>query len=327
MLVTIASETPLKQVRAALQGMGLSTTVLRNPAGQGSLWVEHPSRSVSLEELRAVPGVADVATRESPHPRVDRQGAVVVVGDIHIGGIDGPVLMAGPCSVESEAQIHRAAQVVARAGARFLRGGAFKPRTSPYSFQGHGLSALRWMRAAAEAHQLKVVTEVMAPSQAETVAEWADLLQIGSRNMQNYDLLRAVGALGMPVLLKRSASATLEEWLLAAEHLLNAGGSGVIFCERGIRGFDRETRYVLDIAAVTLLRDVYNVPVIVDPSHATGRRDLIQRLSMASLVAGANGVLVESHPEPSQALSDGPQQLNDAEILALGASMGLRQSG
>ena len=325
MLITIESGHPLAEVRAALQGMGLSATVVRG-AAQGSLWVERVSRSVALEELQALPGVADVALPESPHPRVDRQGPVVVAGDVHIGGVDDPVLMAGPCSVESEAQIHEAARLAAAAGARFLRGGAYKPRTSPYSFQGHGAPALRWMREAADAHGLHVVTEVMAPGQAEEVARSAELLQIGSRNMQNYALLRAVGGLGKPVLLKRGASATVEEWLLAAEHLLDAGASGVIFCERGIRGFDRETRYVLDIGAVTLLRDVYNVPVVVDPSHATGRRDLIQRLAMASLVAGASGLLVESHPNPAEALSDGPQQLTGPELLALGASMGLRRA-
>jgi len=260
----------------------------------------------------------------SPHPRVDNQGPVVEVSGFRIGG-DHLALMAGPCSVESEEQIFEMAARLATAGASFLRGGAYKPRTSPYAFQGHGSEALTWMRRAADAHGLRVVTEALSESDAGNVAWHADLVQIGSRNMQNYALLKAVGRTGKPVLLKRAMSATIEEWLLAGEYLLVHGASGVVFCERGIRGFDTETRNLLDLGAVALLSHVHHVPVIVDPSHATGRRDLIAPLARAALAAGAAGLMIETHDDPGKALSDGPQALRSEELAHLvGTFRGMR---
>jgi len=322
MLIELDSDANLANVKASLQAMGLWTHALHGRPGElPKLLVDPGSRACDLTELRRVPGVAGVFVAPSAHPRLDAMGPVVRVREVPIGG-PSPVLIAGPCSVESESQIQRSAELVRAAGARFLRGGAFKPRTSPHSFQGAGEVALRWLRQAADAHGLGVVTEAMSESHLESVARVADIIQVGARNMQNYSLLHAVGRTGVPVLLKRGLAATLDEWLLAGEHLLDAGCPGVIFCERGIRHFDPQTRFLLDVGAITLLRDVYGVPVIADPSHASGRRDMIQRLSLSALAAGACGLIVEAHPNAGEACSDGPQQLNPGELLALGATIG-----
>ena len=208
------------------------------------------------------------------------------------------------------------------AGATMLRGGAFKPRTSPYSFQGHGPRALVWMRRAADSCGLGVVTEATSPEDVPAVAEIADLVQVGSRNMSSFGLLRAVGRAGKPVLLKRGMAATIEEWLLAGEHLLVHGAPAVIFCERGVRGFDGSTRNLLDLAAAALLAHVHKLPVIVDPSHATGRRDLVAPLALAAVAAGAAGILVETHDDPGAALSDGPQAISTTELAALARAVG-----
>lgn len=267
------------------------------------------STHVLAADLEAIEGVARVGAPASEHPRVDAQGPRVSVSGVDVGGDAPPVLMSGPCAVESEERIHAIARQLAPLGVSFLRGGAYKPRTSPYAFQGHGSEALRWLRRAADAHGLKVVTEAMSEADVPVVAEFADLLQIGSRNMQNFSLLKLTGKAGRPVLLKRAMAATIEEWLLAGEYLLTHGAPGVIFCERGIRGFDGSTRNLLDLGAVALLSSVYRLPVVVDPSHATGRRDLVLPLARAALAAGAAGVMIETHDDPSQALSDGPQAL------------------
>jgi 3-deoxy-7-phosphoheptulonate synthase len=312
-------------IQGELRGLGLWTRPMASSTGEAvGLSVEPHSCRVSPKRILAIAGVADVRVHPSAHPRVDAQAnQAVQVGTIHIGAGCAPVLMAGPCSVETETQIHEAAHFAAQAGARLLRGGAFKPRTSPYSFDGLGVSALRWLRAAATAHGLGVVTEVMSEQDVETVAPFADLIQVGSRNMQNFALLRVVGQLGSPVLLKRGMAASVEEWLLAGEHLLHAGSSGVIFCERGIQSFDPSTRYLLDLAAVALLKQVYQQPVIVDPSHGVGRRDLVATMGRAALTAGADGLIVEMHPEPEVAQSDGPQALSPQELMALGKHMGV----
>ena len=275
------------------------------------------SSSVAPGELEAIEGVARVGRPATEHPRIDAQGPEVKVGNVTVGGGHAPVLMSGPCAVESEERITRIAQQLAPLGVTFLRGGAYKPRTSPYAFQGHGVDALRWMRRAADAHGLKVVTEALAEPDVPLVTEYADLVQIGSRNMQNFALLKAVGKGGRPVLLKRAMSATVEEWLLAGEYLLAHGASGVILCERGIRGFDASTRNLIDLGAVALLAHVHRLPVIVDPSHATGRRDLVLPLARAALAAGAAGVMIETHDDPAQALSDGPQALLPGDLRAL----------
>jgi 3-deoxy-7-phosphoheptulonate synthase len=225
--------------------------------------------------------------------------------------------MAGPCSVESPEQLDEIARPLAALGVQFLRGGAFKPRTSPYSFQGHGAKALEWLRTVADRCRLKVVTEALAAEHVDAVAAVADLIQIGSRNMHNYALLRSIAKAGKPVLLKRGIAATLEEWLLAGEYCLLNGAAAVIFCERGIRGFDPTTRNLLDFGTVALLAAVHRQPVIVDPSHGAGRRDLILPLSRAALAAGASGLLLEIHAHPEDALSDGPQALLPDELAHL----------
>ena len=260
--------------------------------------------------LLKIDGVQDILTKPSVHPLLD---AVNADTDTLEGyRLDGsqPLLFAGPCSVEDETRIHRIAKDVASVGAQFLRGGAFKPRTSPYEFNGLGADALRWLRSAADAHQLKVVTEVLSERDVELVTANADVLQIGSRNMQNFALLRTVGEMKKPVLLKRGRAATVHEWVLAGEHCMAAGAPLVVFCERGVRGFDSQMRNLLDLGSVAVLRHEYNLPVIVDPSHATGRRDLIGPLSNAAFAAGASGVMVEYHPEPEFARSDAAQAID-----------------
>ena len=233
---------------------------------------------------------------------------VVEVRDLEIGGNDF-VVMAGPCAVESEDQLMRTAEAVAKAGARILRGGAYKPRSSPYAFQGLGVDGLKLLRKAREATGLAIVTEVMSEEDVDLIAEYADIMQVGTRSMENYALLEALGGCGRPVLLKRGLTATLEELLRSAQVIAMAGNSQVILCERGIRTFETATRNTLDIAAVPVLKAVSHLPVIVDPSHAAGVRSLVPILSRAAAVVGADGLLVEVHPMPEKAMSDGNQSL------------------
>lgn len=225
-------------------------------------------------------------------------------------GGDQIAICAGPCGVESGAQLDRAASAVAASGANVLRGGAYKPRTSPYSFQGLGEEALKMLRDAGDTYGLGVVTEVLDPRDVEKVAQYADMLQIGTRNMQNFPLLREVGAARTPVLLKRGLSATVQEWLLAAEYVLLGGNENVVLCERGVRSFDVATRNLLDISVVPLLEEMTHLPVIVDPSHAMGIARLVPPIAIASIAAGAHGLLIEVHPDPPNALSDGAQSLD-----------------
>lgn len=238
-------------------------------------------------------------------------------------GSGRPVIIAGPCSVESEEQIHAAAHAVKAAGATALRGGAFKPRTSPRSFQGLGAEGLRLLAEAGRAAGMPVVTEVMDAADLDLVAGYADVLQIGSRNMQNFSLLKQVGRVGKPVMLKRGLAATLSEWLSAAEYITVTGNDQVILCERGIRTFETHTRNTLDLSAAVAARNLSGFPVIVDPSHAAGRRDLIPALSMAALAAGADGLMIEVHPNPAAALSDADQQLDFPAFRDLMADLGL----
>jgi len=243
--------------------------------------------------------------------------SVFRIGGVEIGGRK-LVLMAGPCAVESEEQIFTIAEQVATSGAKILRGGAFKPRTSPYSFQGIGERGLKLLREAADAHRLLVVTEVMEPSQVELVAQYADILQIGARSMQNYPLLRAAGRCGKPVLLKRGLAATIREWLLAAEYLLAEGNPRVILCERGIRTFEQEhARFSLDVTSIPTVKALSHLPVIVDPSHAAGLSHKVIPLALAGVAAGADGLLVEVHHDPSRALCDGEQALTPEGLKAL----------
>ncbi len=237
-----------------------------------------------------------------------RSSSVVRVGDVEIGGGDF-IVMAGPCAVESEQQLLRTAEAVAAAGARMLRGGAYKPRSSPYAFQGLGVEGLKILRKAREETGLAIVTEVMSEEDVEVIAEYADLMQVGTRSMENYALLERLGSCGRPVLLKRGMTATLEELLRSAQVIATNGNSQIVLCERGIRTFETATRNTLDIAAVPVLKAVSHLPVIVDPSHAAGVRSLVPVLSRAAAVVGADGLLVEVHPSPDEAMSDGVQSL------------------
>ena len=244
------------------------------------------------------------------------RATVVALGDVGIGGSE-VVLIAGPCSVESEEQLRASARAARDAGATALRGGAFKPRTSPYSFQGLGREGLELLRAVADEVGLAVVTEAVEPGQVELVAAWADAVQIGSRNMHSTPLLRAAGESGRPVLLKRGMSATLEEFLLAAETILLTGNEQVVLCERGIRTFDSYTRNCLDVGGIAALKRLTHLPVIADPSHATGRRELVCDAALAAIAAGADGLIVEMHPDPASARSDAEQQLDPGELADL----------
>jgi 3-deoxy-7-phosphoheptulonate synthase len=274
-----------------------------------------------LEALKAAPGVEDVVPIAHPFKLVSRQTRAersrVVVGGVTIGG-DEAVVIAGPCSVESREQIFSTARAVKAAGASLLRGGAYKPRTSPYDFQGLGLEALKLLRDVRYEIGLPVVTEVMSTNDIDLISEHADMLQVGARNMQNYDLLRHLAKSNKPVLLKRGPSATIKEWLLAAEYLLAGGNANVVLCERGIKTFESEMlRNTLDLAAVALARELSHLPAIADPSHGTGRRDLIAPASRAALAIGADGLIIEVHPCPERALSDGAQSLNLEEFARL----------
>jgi 3-deoxy-7-phosphoheptulonate synthase len=243
-------------------------------------------------------------------------GTVVRVGGVEIGG-PAVVLMAGPCSVESREQIFRSAEQVAEAGARVMRGGAFKPRSSPYSFQGLGEEGLKLLRAAADRSGLLVVSEVMDQTQIGLVSAYADILQVGARNMQNYTLLKELGGIRKPVLLKRGISATLEELLLSAEYILAGGNYDVILCERGIRTFETYTRNTMDISAIPVIKKLSHLPMIADPSHGTGRRDKVLPMARAAVAAGADGLLIEVHPDPDHALSDGAQSLHPEQFVEL----------
>ena len=249
------------------------------------------------------------------------ESTLVRIGDVVIGG-EKVVVIAGPCSVESREQLMEAARAVKAAGASMLRGGAFKPRTLPYSFQGLGVEGLKILAEAREETGLPVVTEVMAPEQVEIVEEYADVLQIGARNVQNYPLLKRVGEAGKPVLLKRGLSSTIEEWLSAAEYVLHGGNPDVILCERGIRSYGKLTRFTLDLAAVPLLKEVSHLPVVVDPSHGTGVKSLVKPMSKAAVAAGADGLIVEVHPNPEEAMSDGAQSLRPEDFKALMGELG-----
>ena len=271
-----------------------------------------PVENVEPADFAVMDGVKECYRIASPYKLASRQfrpgGTVVRVGDVEIGG--GKVaIMAGPCSVESEEQIERTAEAVARAGASVLRGGAFKPRSSPYSFQGLGEEGLKLLRAAADRHGLKVVSEVMDHEQIEMIAGYADILQIGARNMQNYTLLKRAGELRKPVLLKRGLSATIEELLLSAEYILSGGNYDVILCERGIRTFESYTRNTMDLSAIPVVKKLSHLPIIADPSHGTGRRDKVLPMARAAVAAGADGVIIEVHVDPDRALSDGAQSL------------------
>ena len=265
--------------------------------------------NLNVESLEGVEKVMPVVT---PYKLASREfhpeDTVIQIGDLTIGGNELQV-MAGPCAVESREQMLEVAEMVKASGARILRGGAFKPRTSPYSFAGLEEKGLQYMAEAREKTGLKIVSEVMDPRSVELVAEYCDIVQIGARNMQNFNLLREVGKIRKPVLLERGLSATREEWIMAAEYILSGGNEQVILCERGIRTFETSTRNTLDLAAVPIIKELTHLPIIVDPSHATGKWNLVQPMARAAIAAGADGLMIEVHPDPLHALSDGPQSL------------------
>lgn len=266
-----------------------------------------------IEALRAAPGVESITPITQSFKLVSKEmkpeRTIVHVGDVCFGGSE-IVVIAGPCSVESRDQLLSTARFVRAAGATMLRGGAYKPRTSPYDFQGLGIDALKLLKEAREETGLPVVTEVMSTEDVDVVAEYADMLQVGARNMQNFSLLRRLAGSARPILLKRGPSASIKEWLLAAEYLLAGGNSEVVLCERGIKTFETETRNTLDLSAISLARELSHLPVIADPSHGTGRRRLIAPMARAAVSAGADGLIIEVHPCPERALSDGPQSLD-----------------
>ncbi|ADU50347.1 3-deoxy-D-arabinoheptulosonate-7-phosphate synthase [Thermaerobacter marianensis DSM 12885] len=311
-----ATPDDIDQVQERLRQAGLRPFVARGDErvvihGHGD------PRSLDGQQVETLRGVERVVTVSRPYKLASREfrpePTVVSAGGVPFGGPAIPII-AGPCSVESEAGLLEIAGFLRQAGAAALRGGAFKPRTSPYSFQGLGEEGLRLLALARERTGLPVVTEVMAPEQVELVAEYADVLQIGARNMQNFPLLQAVGRTRKPVLLKRGFMATIEEWLLAAEYVLAAGNPHVILCERGIRTFETATRNTLDLNAVAVAKTLTHLPVIVDPSHGTGHREYVIPLARAAIAAGADGLIVEVHPRPDRALSDGTQSLDFAQF-------------
>jgi len=270
--------------------------------------------------VEAMDGVKEVHRIVSPYKLASRafrpQGTVVKIGDVEIGG-GAVIVMAGPCSVENREQIERSADIVADGGARVIRGGAFKPRSSPYSFQGLGEEGLELMRRAADRRGLLVISEVMDSTQIPLLSAYADILQVGARNMQNYNLLRELGRIRKPVLLKRGLSATIEELLLSAEYILSGGNYDLILCERGIRTFETYTRNTFDVSAIPVVKKLSHLPMVADPSHGTGRRDLVPPMARAAVAAGADGLLMEVHHDPDHALSDGAQSMYPAQFAEL----------
>jgi 3-deoxy-7-phosphoheptulonate synthase len=279
-----------------------------------------PAEELDPADFEAMDGVKECHRIVSPYKLASRhwrpQGTVVKIGDVEIGGTK-VVTMAGPCSVESRDQIECVAEIVAAQGAQVMRGGAFKPRSSPYSFQGMGEEGLKLMRTAADRHKLLVVSEVMDLTQLPLLTEYSDILQIGARNMQNFNLLREVGKLRKPVLLKRGIAATIEELLLAAEYIMSGGNYEVILCERGIRTFETYTRNTMDISAIPVVKKLSHLPILGDPSHGTGRRDQVLPMARAAIAAGADGLLVEVHPDPDRAVSDGAQTLTPPQFAEM----------
>ncbi|MDW7644318.1 MAG: 3-deoxy-7-phosphoheptulonate synthase [Desulfuromonadales bacterium] len=308
-----ATDQQIDAVKKAIEAMGLRAEPIPGSL-RTAIGVLGNQGYVDDTSIRELPGVRETIHVSKPYKMVSRDfhpvSTVVKVGDIAIGDGHPPVIIAGPCSIETEEQMLAAAHLVKAAGAHILRGGAFKPRTGPHSFQGLGVDGLKYLRQAGDAAGLPVITEVMRIEQLEPVCRYADVLQIGARNMQNFDLLKEVGKLKCPVLLKRGMSATLEEFLAAAEYIVAEGNNQVILCERGIRTFERATRNTLDLSVVPLIREMSHLPIIVDPSHATGKRSLVPVMGKAALVAGAHGLMIEVHPEPEKALCDGAQSLN-----------------
>jgi 3-deoxy-7-phosphoheptulonate synthase len=317
-----ATEAQIESVVSRLVEMGMdvhrSTGVTRTVLGVVGQRRPDPGLIEMLD------GVHEVIRISEPYKLASRtfkpEGTIVNVGDIRIGG-DEVIVMAGPCSAENEKQVRATATAVRKAGAKIFRGGAFKPRSSPYSFQGLGEEGLRLMRDACNAEGMALVTEVMDLSQIELIERYADVFQVGARNMQNFTLLRELGHTRKPVLLKRGIAATIEEWLLSAEYILSGGNSDVILCERGIRTFETATRNTFDISAIPVVKKLSHLPVVADPSHGAGRRDMVAPMARAAVAAGADGLIIEVHCDPDRALSDGAQSMFPAQFDRLMAEL------
>ena len=317
-----ASEVQVEAVIAHLVELGMD--VHRSSGASRVVLGVVGSGKVDRALVALMDGVHEVLRITEPYKLASRsfkaEDTVIPVGDLRIGG-DEVIVMAGPCSAETEEQVQTTAAAVKRAGAKVLRGGAFKPRSSPYSFQGLGEEGLRMLRTAADGHDLKLITEVMDISQIEVIDKYADIFQVGARNMQNFTLLRELGRTRKPVMLKRGIAATVEEWLLSAEYVLSGGNSHVMLCERGIRTFETATRNTLDISAIPIVKELSHLPVIVDPSHGTGRRDKVAPLARAAAAAGADGLIIEVHCDPDHALSDGAQSMFPVQFERLMAEL------
>jgi 3-deoxy-7-phosphoheptulonate synthase len=318
MIVTLTAGAPVSTINAILAAATAAGCESRTfDDGHGGT-VVGVAGSVSVADL---PGISAVLENHRPYMLASREGrphapTVVKVGGVRIGG-GRPVVIGGPCVIESRDSLLGAVRAMKAGGADMLRGGAFKPRTSPYAFQGLGEEGLRYLAEAREETGLPVVTEAMEPDHVDLVARYADMIQIGARNMANFPLLRRAGRAGKPVLLKRGFSATIEEWLMSAEYVLAHGNPDVVLCERGIRGFDTATRFMLDLTAVPLVKELSHLPIIVDPSHGTGRRSLVARMALAGLAAGADGLIIEAHPDPDRAMCDATQTITPAELAGI----------
>ena len=318
-----ANDEQVQRVIAQLVEMGFdvhrSTGALKTVIGAVG-----GNRQFDSALIEVMDGVQEVHRITEPYKLASRsfrpENTVITIGDLRIGG-DEVIVMAGPCSAETEEQVEATTAAVKNAGAKVLRGGAFKPRSSPYSFQGLGEEGLKMLRGAADRHNLKLVSEVMDISQLELIERYAHILQVGARNMQNYTLLRELGHARTPVLLKRGISATIEEWLLSAEYILAGGNMNVMLCERGIRTFESYTRNTLDISAIPVVQQLSHLPVLADPSHGTGRRDKVNSMARAAAAAGADGLIIEVHNDPDHALSDGAQSLFPAQFDRLMAEL------
>jgi 3-deoxy-7-phosphoheptulonate synthase len=318
-----ATDEQVQRVIAQLVEMGFdvhrSTGALRTVIGAVG-----GNRAFDPGLVQVLDGVQEVLRITEPYKLASRtfkpENTIITIGDVRIGG-DEVVVMAGPCSAETDEQVETTTAAVKRAGAKVLRGGAFKPRSSPYSFQGLGEQGLRMLRAAADRHNMKLITEVMDISQLELIEKYAHILQVGARNMQNYTLLRELGRARTPVLLKRGISATIEEWLLSAEYILAGGNMNVMLCERGIRTFESYTRNTFDISAIPVIQKLSHLPILADPSHGTGRRDQVAPMARAAVAAGADGLLIEVHCDPDHALSDGAQSLHPPQFDRLMAEL------
>jgi 3-deoxy-7-phosphoheptulonate synthase len=305
-----ATEAQVDAVIARLIEMGMD--VHRSSGAMRTVLGVVGAQKVDPGLVEILDGVHEVLRITEPYKRASRtfkpEDTIVTIDDVRIGG-DEVIVMAGPCSAETDEQVHATAAAVKRAGAKILRGGAFKPRSSPYSFQGHGEEGLRMLREAADAHHLKVISEVMDVSQIDLIGRYSDIDQVGARYMPNYTLLRELGHVRKPVLLKRGISATIEEWLLSAEYILAGGNNDVILCERGIRTFETATRNTFDVSAIPVVEKLSHLPIIADPSHGAGRRDMVAPMARAAVAAGADGLIIEVHNDPDHAWSDGAQSL------------------